>query len=75
MPLLEILGHYSFGVFFVHYILIGVSRKMIEMAGFTIDFSLITYVTFFICMLMLSIVTVRLVKKITGRYSRYLIGS
>jgi surface polysaccharide O-acyltransferase-like enzyme len=75
MPLLEVLGDYSFGVFFVHYILIGVARKMIEMAGITIDFSLITYVIFFVIMLMLSIVTVRLVKKLTGRYSRYLIGS
>jgi peptidoglycan/LPS O-acetylase OafA/YrhL len=75
MPLLEILGHYSFGVFFVHYILIGISRKVIEMMGFTIDFSLITYVIFFVFVLMLSIVTVRLVKKLTGRYSRYLIGS
>lgn len=75
MPLLEILGHYSFGVFFVHYVLIGVARKVIEVAGFTIDFSLITYLIFFMFVLMLSIVSVRLVKKLTGRYSRYLIGS
>ncbi len=75
MPLLEILGHYSFGVFFVHYILISVARKVIEMNGITIDFSLITYLIFFIFVLMLSIVTVYLVKRMTGRYSRYLIGS
>jgi peptidoglycan/LPS O-acetylase OafA/YrhL len=75
MPLLEILGHYSFGVFFVHYLLIGISRKIIEIAGFKIDFSLITYVIFFMFVLMLSIVTVWLVKRMTGRYSRYLIGS
>ena len=75
MPLLEILGHYSFGVFFVHYVLIGLARKIIEKAGFTIDFSLITYLIFFVFVLMLSIVTVRLVKRFTGRYSRYLIGS
>jgi hypothetical protein len=75
MPLLEVLGHFSFGVFFVHYILIGLARKLIEVAGFTLDFSLITYLIFFVFALMLSIVTVRLVKKLTGRYSRYLIGS
>jgi probable poly-beta-1,6-N-acetyl-D-glucosamine export protein len=75
MPLLEILGHYSFGVFFVHYILISIARKLIEKTGVTIDFSLITYLSFFIFVLMLSIVMVRLVKKLTGRYSRYLIGS
>jgi peptidoglycan/LPS O-acetylase OafA/YrhL len=75
MPLLEILGHYSFGVFFVHYILITVSRKLIEMTGITFDFSLITYLIYFTFVLMLSIVTVYFVKKLTGRYSRYLIGS
>jgi probable poly-beta-1,6-N-acetyl-D-glucosamine export protein len=75
MPLLEVLGHFSFGVFFVHYILIGVARKLIEMAGFTFDFSFITYLIFFVFVLMLSILTVRLVKKFTGRYSRYLIVS
>lgn len=75
MPLLEILGHYSFGVFFVHYILIGVARKIIEMTGITMDFSIITYLIFFVFVLMISILTVRLVKKFTGRYSRYLIGS
>lgn len=75
MPLLEVLGHYSFGVFFVHYLLISVSRKIIELSGVTIDFSLITYLIFFIFILMLSIITVYLVKRVAGRYSRYLIGS
>jgi peptidoglycan/LPS O-acetylase OafA/YrhL len=75
MPLLEVLGHYSFGVFFVHYILFSVSRKIIEQTGFVIDFNLITYMSFFVFILMLSIVTVYLVKKVCGRYSRYLIGS
>lgn len=75
MPLLEILGHYSFGVFFVHYILISVSRKLIEVFIGPIDFSIITYLIFFIVMLMASIGTVYFVKKLTGRYSRYLIGS
>jgi hypothetical protein len=75
MPLLEVLGQYSFGVFFVHYILISVSRKILEMMGYTFDLSLITYLIFFVFVLMMSIVTVYFVKKVTGRYSRYLIGS
>jgi hypothetical protein len=75
MPLLEILGHYSFGVFFVHYILISATRKVVEVMDVKIDFSLITYLIYFIFILMLSIITVYLVKKMTGRYSRYLIGS
>ena len=75
MPLLEILGHYSFGVFFVHYILISITRKLIERASITIDFTLTSYLIYFMLILMLSIVTVYLVKKVSGRYSRYLIGS
>ena len=75
MPLLELLGHYSFGVFFVHYLFISVSRKVLEMAGFTFDFSLPTYLIYFIFVLLVSIGTVYFVKKVTGRYSRYLIGS
>lgn len=75
MPILEVLGHYSFGVFFVHYILISVTRKIIEATGVVINFSLITYLIYFTFILMSSILTVYLVKKFAGRYSRYLIGS
>jgi surface polysaccharide O-acyltransferase-like enzyme len=75
MPLLDILGQYSFGVFFVHYILISVTRKLFERTIGVIDFTLTSYLIYFMIILMLSIVTVYLVKKLTGRYSRYLIGS
>jgi peptidoglycan/LPS O-acetylase OafA/YrhL len=75
MPLLEILGHYSFGVFFVHYILISITRKLYERTVGVIDFNITSYLIYFMIILMLSIVTVYLVKKLTGRYSRYLIGS
>lgn len=75
MSLLDILGQYSFGVFFVHYILISVSRKALEALGVAIDFSLTTWLIYFVFVLMISIVTVYFVKKVAGRYSRYLIGS
>jgi hypothetical protein len=75
MPLLEILGHYSFGVFFVHYMLISVSRKILEAMGVRLDFSIITYLIYFTFILMTSIMTVYFIKKLSGRYSRYLIGS
>jgi probable poly-beta-1,6-N-acetyl-D-glucosamine export protein len=75
MPLLELLGHYSFGVFFVHYLFISVSRKVILSLGYTIDYSLPTYLIYFVFVLFVSIGCVTLIKKITGRYSRYLIGS
>lgn len=74
-PILELLGGYSFGLFFVHYFFISVSRKIFELAGIPFDFSLLTYVIYFLLILMVSILTVYFIKKITGRYSRYLIGS
>jgi len=75
MPLLEILGYYSFGVFFVHYLFISISRKVLGTMGFSFDFSLPTYLMFFVFVLLLSIGAVYAVKRLTGRYSRYLIGS
>jgi peptidoglycan/LPS O-acetylase OafA/YrhL len=75
MPILEVLGHYSFGVFFVHYVLISATRKVIESMGVVFDFNLITYVIYFTFILMSSILTVYLVKRVSGRWSRYLIGS
>jgi surface polysaccharide O-acyltransferase-like enzyme len=75
MPLLEVLGHYSFGVFFVHYILISVFRKILETFHVAIDYSLIIWLIYFVFILMMSMLTVYFVKKLTGRYSRYLIGS
>lgn len=75
MPLLEILGHYSFGVFFIHYLVISVSRRIVESFGFTFDFSLPIYLAYFVFILATSIGLVYLIKRVAGRYSRYLIGS
>lgn len=75
IPFLELLGDYSFGLFFVHYFFISISRKLFEMNGITFDFSLLTYLMYFLIVLMASTVTVYFIKRLTGRYSRYLIGS
>lgn len=75
IPFLELLGTYSFGLFFVHYFFISVSRKIFEMNAVPFDFSLLTYVIYFLLVLMASIMTVYFIKLLTGRYSRYLIGS
>ena len=72
---LELLGSYSFGLFFVHYFFISISRRIFERYGIPFDFSLITYVIYFLIVLMASMVAVYFVKRLTGRYSRYLIGS
>lgn len=74
-PNLELLGHYSFGIFFVHYFFISISRKVFETVNWSFDFGVITYLAYFLLILLTSAGIVYLVKKITGRYSRYLIGS
>jgi probable poly-beta-1,6-N-acetyl-D-glucosamine export protein len=75
IPFLEMLGHYSFGIFFVHYIFISITRKFMELVAVTINFSVPAYVAYFLFILALSSGTVFLVKKVAGRYSRYVIGS
>jgi peptidoglycan/LPS O-acetylase OafA/YrhL len=75
LPVLELLGSYSFGLFFVHYIFLSISRKFFEYQNVPFDFSVHTYVIYFLIILMASIVTVYSIKKVTGSYSRYLIGS
>ncbi|HYG00987.1 MAG TPA: acyltransferase [Chryseosolibacter sp.] len=75
MPLIEMLGNYSFGIFFVHYAFISISGKIVEISGVTIDFSLPVFVISYLFILLASTVTVYFVKRITGKYSRYLIGS
>jgi len=75
IPVLELLGNYSFGLFFVHYLFISVSRRLLELSSVTFDFSILTYVFYFLLILTVSILAVYWVKRTTGRYSRYLIGS
>jgi surface polysaccharide O-acyltransferase-like enzyme len=75
LPLLELLGDYSFGIFFVHYIFISISRKLLQSMGINILFSLPAYLIYFLFILVASVITVYLVKKLAGRKSRYLIGS
>ncbi|HEX8041306.1 MAG TPA: acyltransferase [Chryseosolibacter sp.] len=72
---LEMLGEYSFGIFFVHCIFIyGSRRVLIDIFG-PIDFSFATFTIYFSFILLLSTATVFFIKKMTGRYSRILIGS
>lgn len=74
-PMLELLGHYSFGLFFVHYFFISLSRKIAETMGWSFDFGITNYLIYFLLILLASMGMVHLVKKVTGRYSRHLIGS
>ncbi len=75
MPVLHILGEYSFGIFFVHFIILIVGRRLLEMVFFPVDFSIFTYALFFAAILGLSVLAVSLIKKVLGDYSKYLIGN
>jgi hypothetical protein len=75
MPLFEVLGEYSFGVFFVHFILIVVTKKLIYIIFGPYEFSLLTFTIYYGFVLLTSIGTVYFIKKLTGGYSRILIGS
>lgn len=74
-PFLEILGEYSFGIFFVHCIFIyGTKHVWTQIFG-PVEFSLISFSIYLSFILLVSTATVFFVKKLTGRYSRILIGS
>ncbi len=75
MPILERIGSYSFGLFFLHYFFISISRKLFLFFEITPDFSILSYLIYFLLILMVSMGAVYFVKKTTGQYSRYLIGS
>lgn len=75
MPLIDLLGNYSFGIFFVHYAFISLSGKIVELSGVTVDFSLPIFIISYLFILLASTVTVYFVKRFSGKYSRYLIGS
>ncbi len=75
LPMLELLGSYSFGLFFVHYFFISISRGFFEEGGIPFDFSLLSYLVYFGLVVVAAICTVYAVKRLTGRYSRFLIGS
>lgn len=75
MPVLQLLAEYSFGIFFVHFILIVVGRKIIELAYIPVDFSVITFGIFLAAIVALSTLIVFVIKRLTGPYSRNLIGS
>lgn len=72
---LEILGEYSFGIFFVHCLFIFGTNKVWTSIFGPIEFSMVSFIIYFAYILFISTVTVFFVKKLTGRYSRILIGS
>jgi peptidoglycan/LPS O-acetylase OafA/YrhL len=74
-PWLDILGNYSFGIYFVHFIFISVTKEILAALHVNLDFTAITFLMYYIFILLASVGSVYLLKRLTGSYSRYLIGS
>jgi peptidoglycan/LPS O-acetylase OafA/YrhL len=74
-PALEVLAEYSFGIYFVHFLLLVCIRKALHSLDYVIDFNFLTFLIFYTFLVSISTATVFLIKKITGRYSRSFIGS
>jgi len=75
LQLLHIIGDYSYGLFSMHFVLILATRKLwTEFIG-PIKFSVPTFILYLLFIIAISLVTVQLLKKLTGKYSKMLIGS
>jgi surface polysaccharide O-acyltransferase-like enzyme len=72
---LHVLGEYSFGIYFIHYYFISLFRAIVEMMNFDFRLTTITFLGFYLMVILSSILTVYLIKKLTNSSSRYLIGS
>lgn len=75
MRFFDLLGNYSFGIFFVHFLLIIGTRKVFSVLGIVLDFNLITFMAYYVFVVLASVSIVYLIKRVTGVYSRNLIGS
>ena len=75
MIFLEVLGEYSFGIYFVHCIVIYPSQNAWAKLAGDVQYSVISFLLYLAFILVVSILSVYLVKRLTGRYSRILIGS
>jgi surface polysaccharide O-acyltransferase-like enzyme len=73
--LLVLLGDYSFGIYFLHFYFISFFRETFHQMGIPFKFSTINFIGFYLMILSLSVTAVFVIKKITGKYSRYIIGS
>ncbi|MDX1629014.1 MAG: acyltransferase [Fulvivirga sp.] len=73
--LINLLGDYSFGIYFLHLYFIILSQHLVTnyFDGFT--FNLITYALYLMVITALSMLAVHLVKLLIGKRSRLLIGS
>jgi probable poly-beta-1,6-N-acetyl-D-glucosamine export protein len=76
LPLLKLLGDYSFGIFFVHLYVIQVFRLLDRARYLPISPpNLLTFFAYYCVVVLLTVMIVRLVRLSFRDYSRYVIGS
>ncbi len=76
IPVLKLLGDYSFGIFFVHLYVIQVFRLLDRARYIPISPpNLFTFAIYFLVVVLITVMIVKVVKLIFKDYSRYVIGS
>lgn len=75
MPILKILGDYSFGIYFVHLYFIVIIQFIVHSLINSFHITSILFILYTLLVTCLSIGSVHIFKKIFGRNSRYVIGS
>ncbi|MCB0774997.1 MAG: acyltransferase [Chitinophagaceae bacterium] len=71
----SVLADLSFGIFFIHYYVLLIVKAIYEkQTGHPIPGSIIYWTLNFILVMVLSVLAVQLIKKITGKKSRYFVG-
>jgi surface polysaccharide O-acyltransferase-like enzyme len=75
MPVIELLGNYSFGIYFIHYYFISALRTGFQLAHVEFKFTALSFIAFYSIVIILSVCAIYCIKKLTGTRSRYFIGS
>jgi probable poly-beta-1,6-N-acetyl-D-glucosamine export protein len=75
IPWIDLLGTYSFGIYFIHYYFISAFRALMTKAEIPLLYDVPIFLGVYLLVLACSMLGVYLAKRITGKYSRYLIGS
>lgn len=73
MPLLQFLGTYSFGIYFLHQYFIGLLEDFVF--GGKISFNFLYYLLFTGVIILFSILSIRVIQRFAGNNSRMIIGT
>ncbi|MGB3182180.1 MAG: acyltransferase [Cyclobacteriaceae bacterium] len=75
IPLLGFMADYSFGVYFIHLYIIRATEAVFGKANLSFPFNTVSFVFWLALITSICVAGIYVIKKITGRKSRYFIGS